>query len=249
MDPSSSITSNLNTQAIKAALCSEWNDAISLNQKIIETDPANVDALNRLAHAFFETEDYPQAKKFYAEVLNYDPYNPIATKNLKILQSFKDTDKVKNGHNQNGMSNHNGKISPSLFLHEPGKTKTVSLLKVAEPQKLSQTFCGMSVELLIKNRGVTITDCFGTYLGVLPDDISHQIVRLIKGGNKYASYVKSIKVNGLSILIRETFRSAKFRNQPSFLEFSSGTSLEMLPPLERREIVEEDQVEETEEES
>jgi tetratricopeptide (TPR) repeat protein len=248
MDSLSSSSSNLHSQAIKAALNSSWTEAITINQQIIETDPNNIDALNRLAHAFFETEDYPKAKKYYGQVLENDPYNPIASKNLKILQCFKDDElKTKNGHN--GI-NHFARVSPSLFLQEPGKTKVVNLLKVAEPQKLSQTYCGMQVEFVIKNRGITITDSYGTYLGVLPDDISHTLLKLIKGGNKYATYVKSVKVNGLSILIRETFRSAKFRNQPSFLEFNTSASLEMLAPLERKEIVEEDMPpEESEEES
>jgi hypothetical protein len=241
MESSSPVSSNLNSLAIKAALSFNWEEAITLNKQIIETDPNNIDALNRIAHAFFETEDYLQAKKYYTQVLEHDPYNPIASKNLKILQCFKDDDlKVKNGHN--GLANHNSRVSSSLFLYEPGKTKVVSLLKVAEPQKLSQTFCGMQVEFAIKNRGISVTDSDGTYLGVLPDDISHTLLKLIKGGNKYIACVKSVKVNGMAILIRETFRSARFRNQPSFLEYSgSTTSFEMLAPLERKEIVEEEQ--------
>ncbi len=248
MDLSSPLSSNLNSQAIKAALNSDWTEAISLNQQIIETDPNNVDALNRLAHAFFETDDYPQAKKYYSQVLEQDPYNPIASKNLKILQCFKDGEvKIRNDHNG---TNHNGRVSSSLFLHEPGKTKIVSLLKVAEPQKLSQTFCGMQVEFVVKNRGITITDSFGTYLGVLPDDISHSLLKLIRGGNKYLACVKSVKVNGIAILIKETFRSAKFRNQPSFLEYTgTSSSFEMLAPLERKEMMEDEPSEEAEEES
>lgn len=247
MDSSSTLSSNLHSLAIKAALNSDWTEAITINQQIIETDPNNIDALNRLAHAFFETEDYQQAKKYYSQVLVQDPYNPIASKNLKILQCFKDDDlKVKNGHN--GVAHI--KISPSLFLQEPGKTKVVSLLKVAEPQKLSLTYCGMQVEFIVKNRGITVTDNGNTYLGVLPDDISHSLLKLIKGGNKYMAFVKSVRVNGLSILIRETFRSSKFRNQPSFLEFSNTPALEMLAPLEKRESLdEEQQSEEAEEES
>ena len=35
-----------------------------------------------------------------------------------------------------------------------------------------------------------------------------------------------IKVNGLSVLIKETFRSKRFKNQPSFLE-SNGANLKL----------------------
>lgn len=205
----------LSQAAIEAALSSNWDQALKLNKKILKVEPQNVDALARLARANMEMGKSNLARKFYSEVLKYDPYNPIAIKNLKIIKSFK----------SNGVENHpNGhiKLSPSLFLQEPGKTKVVSLLKVAEPQKLSHIFCGMKVELVLKNRGITIADQGGSYLGVLPDDISYRLIRLLKGGNKYEFFIKAIKVNGLAVLIKETYRSKRFKNQASFLENSDS---------------------------
>lgn len=210
--------------AIEAALDCRWHQAIQLNSKIIKSDPANIDALNRMAHAYFETGNYKLAKKYYSQVLNFDPYNPIAIKNLKMLQAFKKS-------NGNGGSNTILRITASVFLQEPGKTKLVSLLKVAEPQKLSLVSPGCPAIMLAKNRGITVIDGKGGYLGVLPDDISFTLIRLMKGGNKYEAVINSVRVNGLTILIRETFRSSKFRNQPSFLEFSPQT-LDLTPTLD-----------------
>lgn len=239
MDTSSS-SSSLHQQAIDAALDSKWELALKLNRQIIKLDPQNVDALNRLAKAEMELGRVNQAKKYYSEVLKIDPYNPIALKNLKIMKSFKS-----NG--PSCMPNVQGRLSPSLFLQEPGKTKMVSLLKVAEPQKLSQAFCGMRVEMAIKNRKITVVDTGGNYLGVLPDDISHHLLRLAKGGNKYELFVKSIRVNSLSVIIKETFRSKKFKNQPSFLEYAEGSSsTNMITPIETGNSDED--TEETEEE-
>lgn len=209
-------SSNLYQQAIEAALNSRWEEALKVNKKILKLDPQNVDALNRQAKAYLELGRCNLARKYYTEALKFDPYNPIALKNLKIIKSAKS-----NG--QNSIICNQSKLSPSLFLQEPGKTKVVNLLKIAEPQKLSHTFCGMKVEMLIKNRGITIVDTLGNYLGVLPDDISHHLLRLFKGGNKYELFVKSVRVNSLAIIIRETFRSKRFKNQPSFLEFSPAT--------------------------
>lgn len=232
---------NLSLEAIDAALSSEWEKAIKLNLKIIKESSDDVDALNRLAHAYFEICNYKLAKKFYSLALEIDSYNPIAIKNLKIIQSIK---KVNGQKPTSG--NHHEKISPSLFLQEPGKTKVVALLKVAEPQKISKAYCGMSVTLISKNRGVTVTDENESYLGVLPDDTAHRLIGLIKGGNRYMAFIKSIKVNGISILIREVYRSSRFKNQPSFLEYYKGsTSSEMIVlqnnTLEEEVIYEEDQ--------
>lgn len=222
-------TSNLHHQAIDAALDSRWEDAIRINKKILNVDPKNIDALNRQAKACMELGKLNLAKKSYAEVLEIDPYNPIAQKNLKILKSFKGNKEVFVSCNQT-------RLSPSLFLQEPGKTKTVNLLKIAEPQKLSHTFCGMKVEMAIKNRRITIVDQNGNYLGVLPDDVSHNLLRLFKGGNKYDLFIKSVRLNSLSIIIKETFRSKRFKNQPSFLEFSAqSVSTTLFAPLEDNE--------------
>lgn len=214
MDDSS--LSPLFHEAIDAALDSRWEDALKINKKIIKLDPQNIDALNRQAKAYMELGNSNLAKRYYSEVLKYDPYNPIAQKNLKMMKSFKLT-------RQNFVPNGHCKLSPSLFLQEPGKTKIVNLLKVAEPQKLSQAYCGMPVNMAIKNRKITIVDSNENYLGVLPDDINHHLLRLFKGGNKYDLFVKSIRVNSLAIIIKETFRSKKFKNQPSFLEYSDSS--------------------------
>lgn len=214
------LSSNLHQQAIQAALSSHWENAIKINKEILKVDPQNIDALNRLAKAYFETGKYSLAKKYYSATLKYDPYNPIAAKNLKILKATKSDEK-----NIIPLAN---KISSSLFLQEPGKTKVVNLLKVAEPQKLSQVYPGMEVAMVMKNRGIVITTLAAGYLGVLPDDLSHQLIKLTRGGNKYEIFIKAVRVNGLTVLIREVFRSKRFHNQPSFLDsghFSSNIDM------------------------
>src|SRR3990167_4902968 len=118
----------LNQQAIDAALSCRWEEAIIINNKLLEFEPQRTEFLNRLAKAYFELGKYSESKKLYIQVLAIDPYNTIAEKNLMIL-------------------------SPSLFLEEPGITTLVSLVKVAEPQKLLTLSPGTVVELVIKKRG------------------------------------------------------------------------------------------------
>lgn len=224
-------------RAIEAALDSRWADATKLNRHMIRINPQNVDALARLARAYMELGRFNLAKKYYSQALKFDPYNPIASKNLKIIKAFKTPS---SHHPPNGQ----GRLSPSLFLQEPGKTKVVNLLNVAEPQKLSQAFCGMKVGMVVKNRKVIVVDESGGYFGVLPDDICHHLIRLLKGGNKYDLFIKAIRVNALSVLIKEVFRSKRFKNQPSFLEGSSPQITEIIAPIdgeqEETESLEED---------
>lgn len=203
----------LHDQAIQAALSANWEEAVALNQQILEIESQNVEALNRVARAYFELGDFEQSKKHYQTSLKIDPYNQIAAKFLKRIEVFDKKGAKPNGH-KNGASTFN----LDLFIEEPGKTKVVNLLKVAEPQKLSLLSSGDEVLLNPKNRNVSVTDADGHYIGVIPDNVSHQLQRLIKGGNKYQAFIKTVKTNSLTILIREVYRSARFKNQPSFLD-------------------------------
>lgn len=210
-------TSNLHRLAINAALTSNWDQAIDYNRELIKTEPENVDCLNRLAKAYLELGKYSSAKKIYNEVLKLDPYNTIAQKNLKKVTSFKvgQNDNIKSPTQNNAKA-----LNPSSFLEEPGKTKIVTLVKAAEPNKLVLLSAGHEVNLVTKNRGISVTDADNQYLGVLPDDTAHHLLKLIRGGNKYQALIKAFKANSLTLLIREVYRSKKFKNQASFLDSS-----------------------------
>ena len=55
------------------------------------------------------------------------------------------------------------------------------------------------------------------FIGMLPDDIGRRLIRFMSSGNQYEAYVKSVDNNKVTIFARETKRTAKFKNQPSFL--------------------------------
>ncbi len=209
----------LTQAAISAALSANWEEALKLNQQIIDLEPKNVEALNRLGRAYFELGELKQSQKYFELALECDAYNQIAAKFLKRIKTFA----KKGAKVQMTPQPCYGQIDSDLFIEEPGKTRLVTLLKVAEPQKLSLLSAGMLVNLVIKNHAVAAVDTFGEYLGVLPDDLSHHLIRLMNGGNKYQAIIKTIKTNSVSILIREVFRSARFRNQASFLEDRGDT--------------------------
>lgn len=200
--------------AITAALTNDWPAAVKINKKIITQQNNDVEALLRLARAFACLGQTAKAARLYKKVLEIDPFNLIATKNLEKL-----TKTNSNGVNHNG----NGKVVGTsvnvtqVFLYEPGKTKIVNLLNLAPPQVLTTLSCGDLVNLNPKNHAVTITKLDGTYLGAFPDDLAHRLITLIAQGNKYEAFVKSTTTKVLTVFIKEVERSPKFANQPSFL--------------------------------
>ena len=203
----------LEKKAIKAALSGNWEEALSLNEEIVKEIPNDIGALNRLALAFWETGKLKKAKEKYKTVLELDRYNPIASKNLERI-----VDQEKRKVTKKTLKPNGGKIPPlaQIFLEEPGKTKVLNLLRVASPKILVELSCADRVFLSPKKRVIDVNREDGIYLGCLPEDVSQRLISLIEGGNHYDAYVKGVKRHSLEIFIKETFRSRRFKNLPSF---------------------------------
>ena len=192
--------------AIKAALHGHWEEAVEHNLAILDAHPQDIDALNRLAKAYTELGQLKKASLTYQKVLQLDRYNQIAQKNLPKLQALKFSPTFTHpGHSHQA----------NVFIEEPGKTKTVNLIKVTNTKLINQLSPGQPVSLIPKTHTVSIITPDGTYIGALPDDLSRHLIKLIRLGNKYQAVVRLAQKNTLQILIQETFRSKRSHQAPS----------------------------------
>lgn len=196
----------LKTQAIQTALTGDWNTAVTLNETILEEFPDDIDTINRLAFAYASIGNIKQAKTLYQKVLSLDAQNPIALRNLKRL-------------NGGGAATNHAIQMNNIFIEEPGKTKVVEIINVAEKKLLAKLRAGEHVTLQVKRMKIFVLDGEKQYLGMLPDDVGRRLIEFINGGNEYEAYVKTINNLKLIVFIKETKRSAKFKNQPSFPSF------------------------------
>lgn len=192
---------HLSAQAINAALNSNWEQAIKLNKDILESNPSDLDALNRLGYAYLNCANSKKAKTVLKKVLKLDPFNAIATKNLKKLNGIITKNDVKN----------NRSISPRVFLEEPGITKTVNLVHLASKSILSHLYCGLEVLFITKKNRVEIR-LNDSYLGALPDDLSFRLRKLTKLGNVYRAFIKAVNESQLTIIIREIKRGKRVKD-------------------------------------
>lgn len=192
-------------QAIKATLSGDWENAIKLNKSLLEEKPNDVEALNRIGLAYSVVGDSKDAKSSYEKVLEIDPLNSIALRNLKRLKDNapKDADSP-------------AIVVNNIFIEETGKTKVVELINLAQSEVLISLQTGQSVDMSIKRLKIFILQG-KKYIGVLPDDIGNRLIKFINGGNKYEAFVKSAGHQNVSIFIRELKKSAKFKDQPSFM--------------------------------
>jgi len=202
-------------EAIKAALENNWEEALRLNQELVEKYADDVETINRLARACGETGDIRQAKKLYQKVLKLDSYNAIAEKNLKRLASMKKGD-IKSNH---ATSNFKGDI----FLEESGKTTTVILEDIAMPSILAQLRTGDKADLAQHRSEITVIATNGKRIGKIEASLAKKIADNLRTGSKFDAFIKSVSLkpskkekadSQVAVFVRETYRSPKVTTAP-----------------------------------
>lgn len=198
----------LKDKAIQAMLLGDWKNATSLNRTLINENPKDIDALNRLAYAFTVLGRIQDAKSTYRKVLKIDILNQIAIRNIKKLTGM-GTKRIAKGLSPVKNVNY-------TFLEETGKTKIISLVNTAQPKIIALLTTGQPVVIAIKRSKIFVQSQNKQYLGVLPDDVGKRLIKLIKGGNTYTACIKSATEHSVSVFVRETKRVSRYKNQPSF---------------------------------
>ncbi len=178
-------------QSIQAAATGDWTTAKSTNEQILEIEPNNIGALNRLGYALIQLSNPRLAKQTYEKVLTFERFNPIALKYLQLLKS---------------------KITPQSvsasdagdFIEEPGKTRSTGLQKLADPAVLQSISTATKCALVVKNHRVNvITAGNNTYLGCLSDDLAFRLQKMIAAGNEYSVFVQSTTKKSCQVFLKE----------------------------------------------
>jgi len=191
----------LKNLAIKYAKKNNWEEAVKVNQELLELNPEDTNALNRLGVALIQLDNIKEAKKAFKKTLELDVNNRIAQKHLEKLK--------------NNQTIAIPSFSRQHFIEEPGKTKTVSLLRLTNKQVLENISVGQDCELKIKNRFISI-ESNDKYLGTLPEDLSFRLSKLIKSGNKYSCQIRMCSAKQCSVYLKEITRSPKNQGTQSF---------------------------------
>lgn len=198
----SAATGSLKQLAVLAAKQAEWQKAIELNQAILEKEPADIGALNRLGVSHLQLNQVAEAKKAFKAAIGLDKFNTIAKKNLDKL-------------NQGDTTNQTLTFSKQQFIEESGKTKVIELHRLAGKQVLETLSVGTKCQFMCKKRFISI-ETNGTYIGALPEDISFRLSKLIQNGNQYECYIRSVSSSTCSVYVRELFRSEDNLDVSSF---------------------------------
>lgn len=202
---------HLQKTAIDHAKNGEWQDAAATNAAIVEIDPTNISALNRLGFCYMQLSETAQAIEMYERVLAIEKLNSVAKKYLQMLQ------------NNITLKAENINASED-FVEEPGKSKVIQLHRLAGNLVLERLMVAMRCELKCKGRYVTVSTKDGEYIGSLPEDISKHLSQLLKTGNVYETFIQSVSKNECAVMVKEVSRSAENLHTPSF--FASKTQFD-----------------------
>ncbi len=232
------MNTDLAQEAINEALRGNWKKALELNQLLLEKSPDDVDTYNRVARAYAELGNLQKARAMCQKALSLDPFNNIAAKSLEKWKGLKKSGDKMNGKTDTSYSRRPS--DPQTFLEEPGRTKIVSLLHLGSPLLLAKLDAADEVSLDTHSHHASVNTLDNKYIGRLPDDLSARLKNMVKGGNEYRVFIKSITTNEVKVLIREVKRARKFADVPSFqgekIDYISFTPPELIH--KKQEIIE-----------
>lgn len=198
----------LNTeQAINLARQSKWDEAVEVNERLIQAFPNDAEALNRLGKALTELGRYPDALDAYARALAADPTNTIAQKNAQRLQTLK---------NEGATPPVQQKYDPTLFIEEPGKAAVATLVNVAGADVLAPMAAGDQLTLHVDGSIIVVRDLRDQQIGQLEPKITLRLLPLITSGNEYAAAITSIDDHLVRVIIRETYQHPENSGKVSF---------------------------------
>lgn len=224
-------------EAIALAMQSRWQEAITINQSIIELFPTDIDAYNRLGRAHMEIGEFAKAKDAYNRAIELDPHNPIAQRNLQRLSLLPDS-KV-------SVKEERREAAPDLFIGEMGKAGVVNLQDLAPKEVLAKAAAGNQVYLKVRGKQLVVETESGDYLGLVEPPHGFRLAKLMEGGNRYAAAIVNIDHNSAKVIIRETFQHPSQLGRLSFpVRAVEGFQPHVKDTLLRHEAVEEEALEE-----
>lgn len=196
-------------QAIKLAMQSRWEEAVTVNQSILEmTGNRDGDAFNRLGRALMALGRFREAYDAYGSALRIDPTNQIAKKNLAILEKKVEVD---------GQSAATPReyVDPKLFVEETGKTGTTALVN-PNREAVSHMTPGERVYLRRDGNLLLAENAAAQVIGQVEPRIALRLIRLMDGGNEYAAAISQVSHDNARIIIKETFQHPSQAGRLSF---------------------------------
>jgi hypothetical protein len=193
--------------AVQLAVDARWEEAVELNEFIIQGFGADEGSQNRLGKALTELGRLEEAKAAYDAALVINPMNPVARKNASKLESLMNAKDILKGGQV--------KVDLNLFVEEMGKTTTTTL-RSAAADVCSKVAPGDVAELRVDGDGIEVDTVRGVRVGSLEPKLARRLLKFIQGGNRYQAGITSCDGSTVKAIVRENYQDPKFLGKPSF---------------------------------
>ncbi|MFN0148602.1 MAG: tetratricopeptide repeat protein [Dehalococcoidia bacterium] len=195
----------LGEQAVRLAVSSRWDEAVTVNREFVRLFGDEPDALNRLGKALSEVGQISEARKAYGRSIELDPTNTIARRNLDRLAGMQDS--VVAGQAQS-------QLDTRLFVEESGKA-TVAKLQAVDGNRTAVLDPGDLVELQVQGNAVNVVTNNGGYIGMIEPRIGLRMAKMMAAGNLYSAALVTA-TGDVKVMLRETFQHPSQIGRVSF---------------------------------
>jgi len=216
--------------AIAHALARRWDLAAQENRTLLEEDPKDVEAANRLGKALTELGDPAGAIEAYELALKIDSTNAIARKNLQRLEEQKKTrrapraaarGKAGTGATTSAAPRRRVDVATESLRTAPliedfGKAADLRLQRV-NVRVAALVSTGDPAELEITSSGVAVKANGGTILGHIDPRTGLRLKRMMETGNRYSVVILRSEDGQVDVHVRETWKHPSLVGQASFL--------------------------------
>lgn len=194
-------------EAIGLAMESRWQEAVDVNQSILELFPDDVESYNRLGRAYMQIGNYVDASASFRATLHIAPSNAIAKRNLVRIGAIQQDQR---------QPKCMPTAQPEQFLAESGKTGVVILDETPTAGVIAMLTAGESASLTRDRHRLLVENADGLKLGRIPPRTAKRLLRLLDGGNAYEVILIQIQQDIITVLIRETYQHPTQRGISSF---------------------------------
>jgi hypothetical protein len=199
--------------ARQAALEGRWEEAVEINRELIQRDPKDTEAHNRLGRALLEFRDYSGAYESFSNALKSDPASLIARRNLRRLELLRQEQPDGDG----TLRDDRAAFPRSLvFIEEVGKTWVTELTNPAPTSLLAGIYAGQQLELSVEDGRLVVKLADGTRVGEVERKTGDRVIELMAGGNVYEVYALGLTAASLRAILREVHRDPSQAGRVSF---------------------------------
>ena len=201
--------------ARQASLAGNWELALALNNLLLEKNPRDAEAYNRIGRAKLEQGLITEAIDAYTHALKVDKANLIARRNLQRLELLRKNPTIE--------AREKPAPRPAVFIEEVGRTWVDELVDSLPLEDLARISPGEQLGLKIENGVLIVTTPEGERLGKVDEKTAERLIQLMQNGNLYEVFALGISGRSLRVILRETYRDPRNGNLVSFPRQISAT--------------------------